>query len=118
MKERVFGIASLVFAIAATFLQLAALGQAGKGARGLSEAMNVTVPEEQLSSLKAQAHQFSLSADRFGLGGIVVAVLRLVWLAVSFKKREPANRSIAVGILALYLLLQFAVVWISIYARR
>ena len=110
MKTRAFWIVSLVSALVAICLHLAALGKAGNGVRSISQAMNANAPEDQRQKLKVEAHQFYKVASNFRFTGIAVAILSVIFLFLSYKKDEQATRSVTIAILAFYLLLQFAVV--------
>jgi len=89
-------------------LHLNALGAAAKHLDYFTRSMNA--PELQKQKLKAESKRLSQKSDALVILGWVTASVSLIFLFVSHRKEEPAARSLVVVLLALYSLLQFAVI--------
>jgi hypothetical protein len=96
MKKRVCWIASIVSALAAVFLQCAALEKANNGVHSRLFSRNVGILEIQRRSFLMEEHQFYKTAAILSYTGTAVAILSLVFLFASRYMAEPARRSIVV----------------------
>jgi hypothetical protein len=110
MKTRAFWIAALVSALTAILLHWAALAKAADGVRSFNSCANLDTPEKQRQVFLDEAHHFYNISNNLRCAGIAVAILSVVCLFVSKRKDESVRYSVVVVLLAVYLLLQFAVV--------
>jgi hypothetical protein len=108
VKTRAYWIISLSLISIAIFLHLLALGQAANRVAVHEEMRNASDSQKQILEIKAI--QFRQLSDVFVVSGWVTATAGLIGLIISRRKQEPVSPSIPAGLLALYLLLQFAVV--------
>lgn len=99
---------SLALILSAICLHLLALGQAANRV-GIHKEI-FTASESQKQTLEIKAKEFSQLSDVCVVSGRVVAAISLINLLISRRKQEPVSLSIPAGLLALYLLLQFAVI--------
>jgi hypothetical protein len=105
MKSRAYWAASVLFAIIAIGVHVKALDEATKGMKAF--ARSITATDEQKAILKAEAKQHENCSLGVALTGFCAAVASTFYLVVSFKRQEPAWRSIPIGLLVFYVLLQF-----------
>jgi hypothetical protein len=108
MKLRAFWIVSFVLAIIAIGIHVKSLNVASKGMKAMAKA--VTATDNQIEILRTEAKRFANLSGTIAITGLGVAIGSLVCVVVSFKKHEPAWRSIPFALLVFYVLLQFAVV--------
>jgi len=97
-----------MLAVAAICVHVLSLGKASKGMKLYARAVVATGSQKE--SLKMEAKQYANRSGTIALGGLCVGMGSAVCLIVSFKKREPAWRSISCALLVFYALLQFAIV--------
>ncbi len=103
MKARPFYLAAVVLVFGALFLHFAALGQISQGVR--YRARSVTVSEQQRLEMRAQADKFTHRGGLLTAGGFGLAASSLICVFVSFRRHEPASRSIPIVLLLCYLII-------------
>jgi hypothetical protein len=108
LKSRAYCLASVRLAVAAIYVHVLSLGEASKGMKLYARAVVAT--ESQKESLKVEAKPYANRSGTIALSGLCLAIGSVVCLIVSFKKREPAWRSISCALLVFYVLLQLAIV--------
>jgi hypothetical protein len=108
VKVKVLWVISLVLIVGALGLHITALRAAGNGAMAMSRIMAINVEDQEQA--RAEARRFARRADAFLLAGWIAAGLSIVSLFFSSRRAEPAPRSVVYALLALYAILQFAVV--------
>jgi hypothetical protein len=108
VKARVFFFVSLVLAILALWAQLWAMGFAGRSLHMRTLAR--TGPPAEKAQHLAEAREHSRRFPLFCSAGWVFAVSSIAVLVVSSRKREPVSRSIPVGLLVGFVLLQFLLI--------
>jgi hypothetical protein len=108
MKARFFFILSLVLAVLALSAHLWAMGFASRSLRMRAQAI-AGPPTERAQGL-AKAKEHSRQFPFFYYAGLGFTVGGVALLAVSSRRREPVSRSIPVGLLVGYVLLQFLLI--------
>jgi hypothetical protein len=110
IKSRKFWLISVGWLLAALGLHLGALDKAGKGARNYSSAMNLNFTQDQRIAFKSEASKYFRAGNALRFGGIFAALVGAIAMVFSYLRSEPAPRSIAIGMMVAYVLLQFAIV--------
>ena len=108
VKSHAYWIISLALILAAIFLHLLALGQAANRVALHKEMRNAS--ESQKQNLEIKAKQSSQLSDVLVISGWPTAIASLIGLLISRRKQENVSPLIPAVLLALYLLLQFAVI--------
>jgi len=108
MKSRRFCIISLILAVLALSAQLWAMGFASRSLHMRARA--ITGPPAQKAQALAEARQHSRQFPFFYSAGWAFALSSVALVVVSSRKREPISRSIPVGLLGGYVLLQFCLI--------
>jgi hypothetical protein len=106
MKKRVFSLGSLLLILLALFLFMGAFGAAQKGSRTRYDAMTTSDVQKQ-QEIKSEANRLSNRSWVWGISSWSVAAAGVICLFVSYRRDEPASRSIQIILLAFYVLLQF-----------
>jgi hypothetical protein len=107
MKKRVFWFGSLFLILLAMSLHLEGIGAAQNRFQKKRDAI-ITKNIEQQQILKAEAKQLENKSDECIIFGWISGILSVICLFFSYRREEPAPRSILIGLLAFYILLQFA----------
>src|ERR1051326_963682 len=108
MSVRLHFLASLVLAVIAVCIHMAALGQIGRGVGLRARAVSAAASER--ASMKAEASRYSRSGSVIGYTGLVVALVSVGFVIVSARRHEPARRSLTYTMLFVYVMLQFVLV--------
>jgi hypothetical protein len=108
MKSRRFYIVSLILAVLALSAQLWAMGFASRSLHMRARA--ITGPPAQKAQRLAEAKEHSRQFPFYYSAGWAFALGSVALVVVSSRKREPISRSIPVGLLAGYVLLQFCLI--------
>jgi hypothetical protein len=108
MKKRPFFLVSLLLVILAIFAHFIALYQYSQSAQ--LYARMATVAEAQRPSMKVEADRLFNRGAILGFLDMGLAVSSIVFLIIAFCRREPAWFLLPLGLLMLYVLIQFLVV--------
>ena len=108
MGMRTLFLVSLVLAVLAISSHGLALGQFSRGALTLARA--VTLPEAKRATARPEADRYTQRGGAFLLAGYALALLSVGFVVASARKHEPARRSLTIGLLTCYALLQLLVV--------
>ena len=108
MNIRRFFFASVVLAILAIGLHLAGMSQVSRGVQIRAHA--VILAESDRAAAKVEASRFSNRGVVLGYVGVPFALASVGFAVASARRREPARRSIVLGLLICYVMLQFVLV--------
>ena len=108
MKARLFFILSLILAVLAMSVQLWAMGFAGRSVHMRAQA--VVGPPAQRAQALTEAKEHSRRFPFFYCAGWALALGSTALVLVSSRRHEPVSRSIPVGLLVGYVLLQFCMI--------
>ena len=108
MNIRTFFFVSLSLAVLAVGLHLTAMSQVSRGAQIRAHA--VASPEAARAAARTEASKYSSRGAVLGYAGLALALASLGFMVVSARKHEPARRSVILGLLICYVMLQFVLV--------
>ena len=103
-----FFFASLILAAFAIGLHLAGMSLISRGVHIRAHA--VTLPESDRADAKMEASSFSSRGVVLGCAGVAFALTSVGFAVASARRHEPARRSIVVGLLLCYVMLQLLLV--------
>ena len=106
MNMRRYFIVSLVLAILAVGLDMAARLQYSRGGRVI--ALSALLPTGERVAAKLEAQKYRSRGTFVSLVGLALALASLVFVIGSLRKGEPAWRSAIYALLIFYVLLQFS----------
>lgn len=108
MKARRFFLLSVGLVIAAIALRFIALSEFNTCAGIITQ--SVSQPESQRSLANALVLRHRIAGSVVSVAGFALALGSLTLVLVSARKREPAWRLVVLGLLVVYLMLQFVLV--------
>ena len=108
MRKREFWWASLVLVVLGVCVHFGALSQWAKSTSHRARALGVD--EDQRQQMYAEADGFVRIGSILGYVGLGLAVGSTVCLAVSIRRKEQAWHLVPIGLLVVYLFLQFLMV--------
>ena len=108
MNIRRFFFASLVLAVLALGLHLTGMSQVSRGVQ--IRALAVTLPESDRAAAKVEASSVSSRGVVLGYASVAFALASVGFTVASVRRREPGRRSIVLGLLTCYVMLQFLLV--------
>jgi hypothetical protein len=107
MKARAFWLSSLILITIAICLHLGGLNKASAGLRYRAP---VSATEEQKQEYNAAIKRIVSQSDVLILSGLTFAIVSVICLVISFRKKEKVSRAIIIALMSLYVLLQLVVV--------
>ena len=108
MNIRRFFLLSLALAVLALGLQFTAMSQRSHGLHMRVQAITGATPNRMIA--KAEADRHSQRAAVLGYIGLAFALASAALGILSARRQEPARRSVVLGTLLAYLLLQFVLI--------
>ena len=108
MKTRAFFIASLLLGVLALSAHLWALGFSSRSLHMCARA--IAGPPAEKAQALAEAKEHSRQFPFFYYAGLSFGLGSVVLLTVSSRRHEPVSRSIPIGLLVGYVLLQFLLI--------
>ena len=108
MSIRKFFFVSLALGIVSVSLHLTAMSEISRGVQITARAATVLEPDRGVVRADARRH-FSRGAI-LGDIGLAFALASVGFVATSARKREPARRSMILGLLLCYVLLRFVAI--------
>jgi hypothetical protein len=108
MSTRRFFLFAVLTAVIAIVLHVAALSQISRSVQHRARA--VTLSEAQRAAVRVEAGVYSTHGLVAMYAGLAFALGSIALVTISARKREPARRSVVLGLLLCYLLLLFVLV--------
>lgn len=108
MHAERFFVTSLILAVLAIGVHLSALGQFSRSVQAIAHAATLTVPAKAAANADAESHVNE--GDKLLYAGYALAVGSAACVITSARRREPGRRSLTIGILMFYAVLQFLLV--------
>ena len=108
MSIRRFFLASLVLAVLAVGVHVEALRQFSRGAQTIARA--VTLPESESTAARLEAGGYTSHGGAILRVGYALALVSVGFVVASARRHEPAWRSLTIGLLIFYVMLQFVLV--------
>jgi hypothetical protein len=108
MNIREFFFTSVLFAVLAIGLHLTGMSQVSRGVGIRAQA--VTFLESERAAAKVEASRISRRGVVLGYVSVPFALASVGFAVASVRRREPARRSIVLGLLICYVMFQFVLV--------
>ena len=108
MSIRRFFLVSLALAVLAVGVHGVALRQFSRGAQTIARA--VALSESERAAAGIEAHRYTSDGGAILFVGYALALVSVGFVVASARRHEPAWRSLTIGLLMFYVMLQFVVV--------